>query len=52
MFERSGIGGTLPEHLPQAEHIKQVEKRVKSASPKLELDDKDAKGLIGNLEKE
>ncbi|NCO83759.1 MAG: DNA damage-inducible protein D [Nitrospirae bacterium] len=41
------IGGTLPEQLPPAEHIKQVEKRVKSAAPKLELEEKDAKGLIG-----
>ena len=41
------IGGTLPEKLPPAEHIKQVEKRIKSASPKLELEEKDAKGLIG-----
>ena len=41
------IGGTLPEQLSPAEHIKQVEKRVKSAAPKLELEEKDAKGLIG-----
>jgi len=46
------IGGTLPEHLPPAEHIKQVEKRVKIAAPKLELEEKDAKGLVGKLEKE
>lgn len=46
------IGGTLPEHLPPAEHIKHVEKRVKSAAPKLELEEKDAKGLAGKLEKE
>ena len=31
------IGGTLPENLPPAEHIKQVEKRIKQAPPKLEL---------------
>jgi len=41
------IGGTLPEHLPPAEHIKLVEKRVKGAVPKLALDEKDAKGLTG-----
>jgi DNA-damage-inducible protein D len=41
------IGGTLPEKLPPAEHIKQVKKRVKSAAPKLELEERDAKGLIG-----
>ncbi|MCX5717713.1 MAG: DNA damage-inducible protein D [Nitrospirae bacterium] len=46
------IGGTLPEQLPPAEHIKQVEKRVKSAAPKLELEEKDAKGLIGKPEEE
>ena len=41
------IGGTLPEELPPAEHIKQVKKRVQSAAPKLELEETDAKGLIG-----
>jgi DNA-damage-inducible protein D len=41
------IGGTMPENIPPAEHIKQVEKRVKSAMPKLELDSRYAKGLIG-----
>ncbi|MDP2276590.1 MAG: DNA damage-inducible protein D [Nitrospirota bacterium] len=46
------IGGTLPERLPPAEHIKQVEKRIKSAAPKLELEEKDAKGLIGKSEEE
>jgi DNA-damage-inducible protein D len=46
------IGGTPPEQLPPAEHIKQVEKRVKSAAPKLELEEKDAKGLIGKSEEE
>ena len=44
------IGGTPPEKLPPAEHIKQVEKRVKSAPPKLELEEKDAKGLVGKQE--
>ncbi len=46
------IGGTPPEELPPAEHIKFVEKRIKRVSPKLELDEKDAKGLIGHLEEE
>jgi len=46
------IGGTPPEQLPPAEHIKQVEKRIKSAAPKLELEEKDAKGLIGKSEEE
>ena len=39
------IGGTLPENLPPAEHIKQVEKRIKHAPPKLALDGPEAKGL-------
>src|SRR3990167_10664636 len=39
------IGGTPPENIPPAEHIKKVEKRLKKAKPKLLLDDKDA-GLL------
>ncbi|MBI5416551.1 DNA damage-inducible protein D [Candidatus Poribacteria bacterium] len=46
------IGGKLPEHLSPAEHIKLVEKRIKNISPKLELEEKDAKGLIGCSEEE
>ena len=46
------IGGTPPEHLSPAKHIKLVEKRVKNSSPKLELEEKDAKGLIGHSEEE
>ena len=46
------IGGTLPEKLPPVEHIKQVENRVKITVPKLELEEKDAKGLIGKQEEE
>jgi DNA-damage-inducible protein D len=41
------IGGTLPENIPPAEHIKTVEKRLKSATPRLSLDDRDASGLLG-----
>jgi DNA-damage-inducible protein D len=41
------IGGTLPEQIPPAEHIKEVEKRIKNAVPKMELDEKDAGGLLG-----
>ena len=41
------IGGDLPEAIPPAEHIKTVEKRLKEATPKLELDDRDAVGLLG-----
>ena len=41
------IGGDLPEQIPPAEHIKEVEKRVKTSTPKLELDERDAGGLLG-----
>lgn len=41
------IGGTLPENIPPAEHIKKVQRRLASTPPKLQLDDKDAKGLAG-----
>ena len=41
------IGGALPENIAPAEHIKEVEKRLKTATPKLELDDRDAGGLLG-----
>ncbi|MDP9174671.1 MAG: DNA damage-inducible protein D [Planctomycetota bacterium] len=44
------IGGTMPENLPPAEHIKQVEKRLKTSKPRLELDGPDAKGLAGGDE--
>ena len=37
----------MPEHIKPAEHIKEVEKRLKDTPPKLELDGKDAKGLSG-----
>jgi hypothetical protein len=46
------VGGRLPEELPPAEHIKQVERRVQITTPKLELEEKDAKGLIGKPEEE
>ncbi len=41
------IGGTFPEQIPPAEHIKEVEKRIKQTTPKLELDERDATGLLG-----
>ena len=41
------IGGTPPENIPPAEHIKEVEKRLKGATPKLELDEREAGGLLG-----
>lgn len=43
------IGGTLPEQIPPAEHIKNVEKRVKTATPKLTLDKREAGGLLGDV---
>jgi DNA-damage-inducible protein D len=42
------IGGTPPENIPAAEHIKAVEKRLKGATPKLELDEREAGGLLGD----
>ena len=45
------IGGTLPENIPTAEHIKEVEKRVKTSTPKLTLDEREAGGLLGDAMK-
>jgi DNA-damage-inducible protein D len=45
------IGGVMPENVPLAEHISEVEKRIKNTRPLLELEDKDAKGLVGKEEK-
>jgi DNA-damage-inducible protein D len=42
------IGGTLPENLPPAEHIKRVEKRIKHVAPKLRIEGPDANGLAGS----
>lgn len=44
------IGGDLPENIPPAEHIKKVEKRVKATMPKLELEEHDASGLLGDVD--
>ncbi|MBI5437841.1 MAG: DNA damage-inducible protein D [Nitrosomonadales bacterium] len=46
------IGGTLPEQIPPAEHIKEVEKRIKNSVPKMELDEKDAGGLLGDIKEQ
>ena len=43
------IGGTPPEQIPPAEHIKDVEKRLKNTKPKLELDERSASGLLGDV---
>lgn len=42
------IGGTLPENITPAEHIKAVEKRIKSSTPKLSLEQREAAGLLGD----
>ena len=42
------LGGTLPENISPAEPIKEVKKRVKTSPPVLELDPKDATGLISS----
>ena len=42
------IGGTLPENIPPAEHIKEVAKRAKTTTPKLTLDEREAGGLLGD----
>ncbi|MGA2092461.1 MAG: DNA damage-inducible protein D [Sedimentisphaerales bacterium] len=41
------IGGTMPENIPPAEHIKIVQKRIKGVKPRLQLDEKNGKGLVG-----
>jgi DNA-damage-inducible protein D len=46
------IGGTLPEKIQPAEHIKQVKKRIQSVKPRLLLDEQDAKGLISDQKTE
>lgn len=42
------IGGTMPENIAPAEHIDNVARRIKDSSPKLELAETDAKGLLGD----
>ncbi len=46
------IGGTPPENIPPAEHIKKVEKRLKTSKPVLMLDPKDAAGIVHNETKD
>ncbi len=45
------IGGTMPESLPPAEPIQQVQKRLKASPRQVELDGPDAKGLVTENEK-
>ncbi|HWB08801.1 MAG TPA: DNA damage-inducible protein D [Pirellulales bacterium] len=44
------IGGTMPEDIPAAEHVRHVKKRIKAAKPQLVLDERDALGLVGGAE--
>lgn len=44
------IGGDLPEHIAPAEHIKKVQERIKTSIPKLELEQRDAQGLLGDCQ--
>jgi DNA-damage-inducible protein D len=48
----SKIGGTPPENIPPAEHIKKVEKRLKASKPILRLDPKDSAGIIDSEAKD
>ncbi len=43
----SASAAPRPRQFPPAEHIKEVEKRVKEATPKMELGERDATGLLG-----
>jgi DNA-damage-inducible protein D len=43
------IGGTLPENIPPAEHIKNVKKRLGNTKPMLSLNSKDAAGLLPDM---
>lgn len=45
------ISGTVPEKIPPAELIKEVEKRLKNVTPKLELDNGEAGDLLGEVAK-
>jgi len=45
------IGGTLPENISPAEHIKEVERRIKKSMPKLTLNEREASGLLGGKKK-
>ncbi len=46
------IGGTLPENIQPGEHVKNVEKRLKSSTPKMDLEERDASGLLGESPEE
>lgn len=42
------IGGVMPENISPAEHISKVEKRIKNTPLLMELEEKDAQGLVGD----
>lgn len=44
----SRIGGTPPENIPSAEHIKHVAKRIKGTTKKLQLGQQRIKGIEGS----
>lgn len=44
------IGGTMPENLPPAEPIEQVAARIQGTTPRIELGEREAKGLRGKNE--
>lgn len=44
------IGGNMPEQIAPAEHIKKVQKRIKSSTSKLELENCDVYGLLGDIQ--
>ncbi len=44
------FGGTPPEHIPPAESIKKIEKRLKATQPRLTLDPKDTLGVQDHSE--
>lgn len=46
------FGGTLPENIPPAEHIKKVETRLKSTKPRLTLEAGDARRIIDTFNSE
>lgn len=50
-FAGAGKMVDLGSGIPPAEHIKEVEKRLKNTTPKLELDEREAGGLLGEAAK-
>lgn len=42
----------MPEQIAPAEHIKKVQQRIKNSPPKLELENRDVYGLLGDIKAE